>query len=57
MDDEELKTLFAHALITGLATNGHLLTANASGEDIGKMVREKVESIVTGFTEGDADAD
>ena len=53
MDNDELKTLFAHALLTGLATNGHLLTANASGEEIGKMIREKTESIVEGFTEED----
>lgn len=55
MPKEELLVLFSHALLTGLANNGHLLKANASGQDIGKMIREKTESIVEGFTEGDED--
>jgi len=53
MPKEEMLVLFSHALLSGLATNGHLLTANASGEEIGRMIREKAESIVEGFTEGD----
>lgn len=57
MDDNELMTLFAHAMLTGLATNGHLLTANASGEDIGRMIREKSESIIKGWHEGYEDDD
>jgi hypothetical protein len=54
-DKNELKTIFAHALLTGLANNGHLLKANASGEEIGHMVRIKVEGIVAGYTEDDDD--
>lgn len=50
---EDMIIIFSHAMLTGLATNGHLLTANASGRDIGHMIREKVESIVEGFTEDD----
>lgn len=57
MDDEELMTLFAHALLTGLAVNGHLLKANASGEEIGKMIRDKTESIVRGWKDGGGDED
>lgn len=57
MDDEELMKLFAHALLTGFAVNGHLLKANASGEEIGKMIRDKTESIVRGWKDGGEDED
>lgn len=53
MPKEEVLVLFSHAMLSGLAANGHLLKANVSGQEIGKMIREKTESIVEGFTEGD----
>ena len=52
MSKEEIQLMFAHAMLTGLAQNGHLLTANASGESIGEMVGQKAYSIAEGYVKG-----
>jgi hypothetical protein len=51
MTNEEIQLMFAHAMLVGLAQNGHLLTANASGEDIGKMIATKSHGITRGYTD------
>ena len=49
MEEYDLKCLSAHALLTGFAQNGHLLTANSSGEDIGEMIGNRAGAIAAGF--------
>ena len=55
MNEEDLTALFATALLIGLSSNGHLLTANVDSISIGKMIGERAEGIAQGFldqTEG-----
>lgn len=52
MNDEfDVTTLFAHAMLVGFAQNGHLLTANASKHDVGRMVAENASSLAKGYLE------
>lgn len=55
MDELELKTLFAHAILTGMSVNGHMLTANASKFDLGVMIGNNATEIARGFMEATTD--